>query len=656
MYSPDPDNVNKLMLDFRYGTDPYLYHDYKFSPSNIALPDCGYVITADFSIIYDVSKVDDGSINGNYDAQIILWNFILDYLANHAQDFVALSHILSNQSILSNYQSSNRAILIPEVELSDIDKKQFLVGKRVHTSREFKKNEVGDAYLKSLQATIKFGRELGIPEFDPGSGESGGSRKYPLQTILNYVPFNFTNCTQFYSDQFTKAIGSIWETSFTSGWYPSRGFALVPIKHTYPKNQYSVPYWWRHTIQLNPINPEQEPPSTQPLGVEYALLEIPQNRIEYLKSVGLVADVTDRFYLLRGENSRNVGGMVMNAIESRAFQGLDHKYSTYCGDWSYYVSVLSEYEPLLKDLLSHKIQWYKILYIPLAADIFYAKYYQNNPYMCESWKGASDYDRYGILAYLIFNDPLALVELGFPPDKVEYYKGLFLSAEEKFLTEMEKAFYNKNHPKHRYVNNANWKIYFRGTPYFDLNWLNNPTPVPPNPFSPEVPTPTPPTQPSPGTFYTSAPFEVQNGQVYVSGTFANVSIAANGEIIITSIFSGRRQVSDVARVQNYSGSSIPSSNPLAKAAISGGKPVYCGDYFVTAYNLVKTSANSIGVSSAFSTDLLVRSMGNMYKDSNGNVRIKNSPSFGLIPFKLYSPSGSDVTLTVTSVPVSILSL
>ena len=656
MYAPDPDNVYKLVLDFRYGSEPYFYTDYDFSAENILLPECGYIITPDFSIIYDEAVVDDGTINGNNDAHILLLNFIIDYLATQVKDFVALSYIFSSQSSLSSYQSENLSILIPEVDLADIDKKQFRVGRRVHTSREFVKNEAGDAYFKSLQATIKFGRELGIPEFDPGSGESGGSRKYPLQPILGYNPFQFTNCTQFYSDQFTMAIGSVWETSFTSGWYPSRGFALVPIKHTYPENRYYPPYGWRHIIYLNPINPEQEPPSTQPLGVEYALLGIPQNRIEYLKSVGLVADVPDRFYLLRAENTRNVGGMVMDDASGREIQGLDRKYTTYCSGWSYYVDVLFEYEPLLKDLLSHKIRWYKILYIPLAADIFDAKYFSNSPYMCESWKGASDYDRYGVVAYLIFNDPLALVELGFPSDKVEYYKGLFLSAEEKFLTEMEKAFYDKNHPKHWFVDNANWKIYFRGTPYFDLDWLNDPTPVPPNPFSPEVPTPTPPTQPSPGTFYTSAPFEVQNGQVYVSGTFANVSIAANGEIIITSIFSGRRQLSDVARVQNYSGSSIPSSNPLAKAAISGGKPVYCGEYFVTAYNLVKTSANSIGVSSTFSTNLLVRIMGNMYKDSNGNVRIKNSPSFSLMPLRIYSPGGADVTLTVTTVPVSILVL
>ncbi len=248
-------------------------------------------------------------------------------------------------------------------------------------------------------------------------------------------------------------------------------------------------------------------------------------------------------------------------------------------------------------------------------------YFPDDPYSCRVYISLDDDAKIAAIAYLLFNDPLALVELGFPPDKVQEYRDLFIAAEEQYVT------------------------------YYPIVTSSVPTPSPP-----VVSTPTPPTQPSPGTFYTSAPFEVQNGQVYVSGTFANVSIAANGEIIITSIFSGRRQLSDVARVQNYSGSSIPSSNPLAKAAISGGKPVYCGEYFVTAYNLVKTSANSIGVSSTFSTDLLVRIMGNMYKDSNGNVRIKNSPSFSLMPLRIYSPGGADVTLTVTTVPVSILVL
>ncbi len=389
MYAPDPDNVCKLVLDFSYGSEPSFYADYNFSAENILLPECGYIITPDFSIIYDISKVDDGTVAGNNDAQIILLNFILDYLANHAQDFIALSHILSSRSSLSRYQSENVHILIPEVDLADIDKKQFLVGKRVHTSREFKKNEVGDAYFKSLQSTIKISRILGLPEFSSAHGSQ--YKKYPLQTILDNDPMPFIKCTEFYENQFTTAIGQMWETTFTSGWYDSNGAVLVRIEAT---NSHYFP-----VVYIVRGNPGLLSKSTQPLGVEYALIDVPEEHIESFISSGFVVSRPDKFYLLRFENERNVGAFKMAKTDCGntnpndfdwyfLYSGNSHaKWATLYGSWRTYVRLVMDYHNTVKNIapqyarsvvdfrsrittmLQYHIDWYKIIFIPLAEPV-----------------------------------------------------------------------------------------------------------------------------------------------------------------------------------------------------------------------------------------------------------------------------------------------
>ncbi len=135
MYIPDPANLFMIwatdLLSGQSSLSPYpLGAGYEFS-----LPDEGYLLVSDFGIIYDVTKVDDGTVAGDNDAQIIAINELLKYFAFHERNWYKIDRLV--HSIYDydrgryQYVSSTRHIIIPPpLSLEDCARKLFGVGTR----------------------------------------------------------------------------------------------------------------------------------------------------------------------------------------------------------------------------------------------------------------------------------------------------------------------------------------------------------------------------------------------------------------------------------------------------------------------------------------------------------------------------------------------
>ena len=135
MYIPDPTNVFMIratdLLSGYSSLSPYpLDVGHEFS-----LPDEGYLLLADFSLVYDVTKIDDGTVNGDNDAQIIAINELLKYYAFHERNWYKINKLVN--SIYNydygryQYVSSTRHIIIPPpLSLEDCTRKLFGVGTR----------------------------------------------------------------------------------------------------------------------------------------------------------------------------------------------------------------------------------------------------------------------------------------------------------------------------------------------------------------------------------------------------------------------------------------------------------------------------------------------------------------------------------------------
>lgn len=135
MYIPNPANVSMIRTtEFLYGYAsllPYsFYVGYEFY-----LPDEGYVLQADFSLIYDRTKIDDGTVNGDNDAQIIVINELLKYYAFHERNWYKINKLveLIYDPLVGEFDfisSTRRIIIPPPLSLEDCTRKLFGVGTR----------------------------------------------------------------------------------------------------------------------------------------------------------------------------------------------------------------------------------------------------------------------------------------------------------------------------------------------------------------------------------------------------------------------------------------------------------------------------------------------------------------------------------------------
>ena len=135
MYQPDPENVY-ILIPFDTWQGKYTFNIFPFYYffDDFLLPDEGYLLLADFSLVYDITKIDDGTVNGDNDAQIIAINELLKYFAFHERNWYkinALLEYITDRGGEFDFISSTRQIIIPPpVSLSDCTRKLFGVGTR----------------------------------------------------------------------------------------------------------------------------------------------------------------------------------------------------------------------------------------------------------------------------------------------------------------------------------------------------------------------------------------------------------------------------------------------------------------------------------------------------------------------------------------------
>ena len=127
MYKPELENVFLL--------DSFYLESYEYAPNGdeFYLPDEGYLFLADFSLVYDVTKIDDGTVNGDNDAQIIVSNELLKYFAFHERNWYKIDGLVYSIYNRGRYKyvSSTRHIIIPPpLSLEDCTRKLFGVGTR----------------------------------------------------------------------------------------------------------------------------------------------------------------------------------------------------------------------------------------------------------------------------------------------------------------------------------------------------------------------------------------------------------------------------------------------------------------------------------------------------------------------------------------------
>ena len=136
MYQPDPENVYIFIpFDTWWGEYTFDIYPFYYFSDDFLLPDEGYVLWADFSLTYDITKIDDGTVNGDNDAQIIVLNELLKYFAFHERNWYKIDRLV--YSIYDydygryQYVSSTRHIIIPPpLSREDCTRKLFGVGTR----------------------------------------------------------------------------------------------------------------------------------------------------------------------------------------------------------------------------------------------------------------------------------------------------------------------------------------------------------------------------------------------------------------------------------------------------------------------------------------------------------------------------------------------
>ncbi len=219
MYIPDPANVFMIRAtDFLSGRSSLLPYPFDVS-YEFSLPDEGYLLVPDFAIIYDVTKVDDGTVAGDNDAQIIVLNELLRYFALHERNWYKINRLVNSIYDYAHggyqYVSSTRYIIIPPpLSLGDCTRKLFGVGTRYLPEWEQYNDDIA-LCLKAYAAYYRSGGESPIDE--------NGNIKDPKYVLAEY---SFTTCEEWFDRVFTLAIGD-WRSATTSGWYKSRGFPLV---------------------------------------------------------------------------------------------------------------------------------------------------------------------------------------------------------------------------------------------------------------------------------------------------------------------------------------------------------------------------------------------------------------------------------------------
>ncbi len=130
MYQPNPNNV--------YVIDSVSFLSSKYMPKGdgFCLPDSGYLLRPDFSLIYDVTKINDGvhTSDGANDAQILVINELLKHFAFNERDWCKIDQLLSNITDWPGnfkFVSSNSIIIMPPpLCLEDCTRKLFGVGTR----------------------------------------------------------------------------------------------------------------------------------------------------------------------------------------------------------------------------------------------------------------------------------------------------------------------------------------------------------------------------------------------------------------------------------------------------------------------------------------------------------------------------------------------
>lgn len=202
MYYPNPDDLYKFWL--RDSLDDAIrgYGDLfdwdKYTPlgDKVVMPDRGYIICmGDFSIIYDISKVDDGTVNNSEDAQVLLMREIVNYFANVEKDWHKVELIITG-----NYYSTKYYVgysKIPSVR--DCAKRPFAVGDRTAINRGV------DKFVSSFCLRLY---NMFYSKVSPNDSLS------------------FDSCEDWFGNQFTWAVGD-WQSITTSGWRTSRGFPLI---------------------------------------------------------------------------------------------------------------------------------------------------------------------------------------------------------------------------------------------------------------------------------------------------------------------------------------------------------------------------------------------------------------------------------------------
>ena len=219
MYIPDPANVFMILatdlLSGYSSLSPYPVGGvYEFS-----LPDEGYLLGLNFAIIYDVTKVDDGTVAGDNDAQIIVLNELLKYFAFYERNWYKINKLveLIYDPLTEEYDfvsSTRRIIIPPPVSLSDCTRKLFGVGTRYMPEWAQYNTDPG-LCLKAYAAYYRSGGESPIDE--------NGNIKDPKYVLAEY---SFTTCREWIDRVFTLAIGD-WRSATTSGWYKSKGSPIV---------------------------------------------------------------------------------------------------------------------------------------------------------------------------------------------------------------------------------------------------------------------------------------------------------------------------------------------------------------------------------------------------------------------------------------------
>lgn len=169
MYQPDPENVY-IFIPFDTWRGKYTFNIFPFYyfSDDFLLPNEGYVLWFGFAITYDITKIDDGTVNGDNDAQIIAINELLKYFAFQERNWYKINKLveLIYDPLTEEYDfvSSTRQIIIPPpVSLSDCTRKLFGVGTR-YFPEWAQYNDDPSLCLRAYESYYPTGQETPIDE------------------------------------------------------------------------------------------------------------------------------------------------------------------------------------------------------------------------------------------------------------------------------------------------------------------------------------------------------------------------------------------------------------------------------------------------------------------------------------------------------------